>query len=208
MGCSAFPGAGRLEPSEQRIGLGRENPLDSRTFKRLHGPDLFGVRLIGAGKVVSGLVSLLVGALIFGHLDFNLAQWVTHTGKVLRLAPGNRVLHELIEAAAGVHERHLRALGIAAFLYALLHLVEGIGLMLERRWAGRLTVVATGALIPLELFELVRHVTAVRLSVVTINAAILIYVAVKLRREQDAWVRPGTCDLDLQKQPGPAGPPA
>lgn len=182
--------------------------MDARAFKRLPGPDLFGVRLIGAGKVVSGLVSLLVGALIFGHLDFNLAEWVTDAGKVLRLAPGNLVLHEVIEAAARVHQRHLRALGIAAFFYALLHLVEGIGLMLERRWAGRLTVVATGALIPLELFELIRRVTLVRMSVITINVAILIYVAVKLRREEDAWVRPGTCDLDLHKQTGTQAPPA
>jgi uncharacterized membrane protein (DUF2068 family) len=41
-------------------------------------------------------------------------------------------------------------------------LVEGTGLWLDQLWAEYLTVVATSLLVPLELYELVRHPTALK----------------------------------------------
>lgn len=174
-------------------------------MKRLFGQDLIGVRIIGAGKVMSGLVSLVLGAAIFAHLDFDLAGWVTHTSELVHLAPGNRVVRKAIEAAGGVHESHLRVLGIAAFFYAILHFVEGFGLILERRWAGRLTVFASGTLIPLEAFELARRFTLIRITIIATNVAIVIYVAVKLRRAEEAWVSPDSPDCG-KSPPGPRCP--
>lgn len=175
---------------------------DRGSVNRLFGRDLIGVRIIGAGKLLSGLVSLVLAAAVFGHLDFDVAGWVTHTSELLHLAPGNRVLRKTIEAASGVHEGHLRVLGIVAFIYAILHLVEGVGLILERRWAGRLTVFVSGAFIPLEAFEIARRFTPVRIAVIMTNVAIVIYVAIKLRRAEEAWVSPESPDCG-KVPPGP-----
>ena len=61
-------------------------------------------------------------------------------------------------------------------------LTEGTGLLLRQRWAEYFTVVVTGSFIPLELYELARHVTVLRLIVIGINVAIVWYLIAALRR--------------------------
>ena len=40
--------------------------------------------------------------------------------------------------------------------YGSLFATEGIGVWLERRWTEYLTIIATGSLVPFELYELIR----------------------------------------------------
>lgn len=77
-------------------------------------------------------------------------------------------------------------LGIGLFAYATLFLVEGVGLWLQRRWAEWLTVVATGALIPLEIYECVVHPTPVPFLLLVVNAAVVCLLATRLRHETTA----------------------
>jgi uncharacterized membrane protein (DUF2068 family) len=70
------------------------------------------------------------------------------------------------------------------FFYASLFLTEGIGLLRQKRWAEYLTVVATASLIPLEIFEVFKHVTWIRVLLFAGNLAILAYLLVLIRKEK------------------------
>ncbi|MEA2325340.1 MAG: hypothetical protein QOE68_299 [Thermoanaerobaculia bacterium] len=74
------------------------------------------------------------------------------------------------------------AAALAAFAYAALFFVEGIGLFLRKRWAEWLTIVATASLIPVEIYELLHRVTAIKIAVLAINIAVVIYLIVRVRR--------------------------
>ena len=74
------------------------------------------------------------------------------------------------------------AAAVAAFAYAALFFVEGIGLFLRKRWAEWLTIVATASLIPIEIYELHHRVTAMKIAVLAINIAVVIYLIVRVRR--------------------------
>ena len=74
-------------------------------------------------------------------------------------------------------------LGVGLFAYATLFLVEGVGLWLQRRWAEWLTVVATGTLIPLEIYECVVHPTPVPFLLLVVNAAVVWFLAKRLQHE-------------------------
>jgi uncharacterized membrane protein len=74
------------------------------------------------------------------------------------------------------------AMAVAAFAYAALFFVEGIGLFLRKRWAEWLTIVATASLIPIEIYELLHRMTAMKIAVLTINIAIVIYLIARVRR--------------------------
>ena len=63
-------------------------------------------------------------------------------------------------------------------------MVEGIGLWFGRRWAEYLTVIATGLLIPLEIYELARKFTTPRVVALIVNVAIVIYLIVQLRQKE------------------------
>ena len=71
---------------------------------------------------------------------------------------------------------------MGTFFYALLHTIEGIGLILERDWAGYLVIVATSSLIPFEIYEIARKFTSVRIALFLLNVGIVIYLIVALRR--------------------------
>jgi hypothetical protein len=58
------------------------------------------------------------------------------------------------------------------------------GLWLRRRWAEYLTVIVTGSFIPLEIYEIVEHFTVLRVVVLAVNVAIVIYLVLDLRRER------------------------
>jgi uncharacterized membrane protein (DUF2068 family) len=69
---------------------------------------------------------------------------------------------------------HLIALALAA--YAVLELVEAVGLWLQKRWAEYLTLIATTVFIPLEIYELSRGVSAFKLIALIVNLAVIAYL--------------------------------
>jgi uncharacterized membrane protein (DUF2068 family) len=75
---------------------------------------------------------------------------------------------------------------VGTFCYALLHLVEGIGLILGRDWAGYLVIGASSSLIPFEFYEILQRPTLLRVSLFVVNIGIVIYLAITLRREHQA----------------------
>ena len=78
--------------------------------------------------------------------------------------------------------KRIGELGIVAFLYAVVFVVEGTGLWLQRRWAEYLTVVVTASLIPFEIHELIQGVTVARVLTLVVNVAVVVYLIVRLRR--------------------------
>jgi uncharacterized membrane protein (DUF2068 family) len=69
-----------------------------------------------------------------------------------------------------------------AFAYAALFLTEGSGLLLRKRWAHWLTIVATASLMPFEIYEIVKQVTPLRIGALIVNAAVVAYLIVKVKR--------------------------
>jgi uncharacterized membrane protein (DUF2068 family) len=84
------------------------------------------------------------------------------------LREGNKFLH--------LHNGTLQILIITAAAYAVIEGVEAVGLWLEKRWAEYLTAVATAGLLPLEIHELLKRVTALRLGALIVNIIVLVYL--------------------------------
>ncbi len=80
-----------------------------------------------------------------------------------------------------VNPTHLVEVGIAALAYAALEAVEMVGLWFAKRWAEYLTFVATIVFIPIEVAELVRSVTVLKLLTFAINVAIALYLLLAKR---------------------------
>jgi uncharacterized membrane protein (DUF2068 family) len=160
---------------------GRETETVGPRGKR---PGYLGFRVIGALKLSSGLLLFAAWVGMFRLLHHDLSRQVEWLVRHLHLDSENRVVHTALVRVAGIDHKTLHAIQAGTFFYALLHVVEGTGLILERDWAGYLMVIATSALVPVELYEIVHKVNALKLGVLVINLALVVYVAVKLRQEQ------------------------
>jgi uncharacterized membrane protein (DUF2068 family) len=66
------------------------------------------------------------------------------------------------------------AVGLTA--YALIELIEAIGLWLMRRWGEYFAVIATSVFLPLEVYELTEKVTVLRLIALLINIVAVIWL--------------------------------
>jgi uncharacterized membrane protein (DUF2068 family) len=90
-------------------------------------------------------------------------------------------VHEL-EKALAAKPSTLMLVFFALLVYALLELVEGIGLWLLKRWGEYFAVVATSIFLPLEVYDLaVKGITFTRGGTFVINVAAVIYLLVSKR---------------------------
>ena len=141
------------------------------------------LRLIAVFKFLkaASLIALSVGVFRMMHQDMGLRleQWIMAMG----LDPGNRHLAILIARASILSPEQVKKLGVVGLIYAGLFLVEGIGLWLQRRWGEWATVVITGLLVPLEVYEIFRHPNALKVVVLIGNIAVVVYLIVRIRRE-------------------------
>ena len=82
----------------------------------------------------------------------------------------------LLTRLGHIQPHSLAVLAMFAGAYAVVSGFEAVGLWRERRWAEYLTVLATAGFLPLEIHELIRRVTFVRIGTFAVNIAILVYL--------------------------------
>ena len=89
-------------------------------------------------------------------------------------------IHEL-ERALAAKPSTLVLLTLALIAYALLELIEGVGLWLLTRWGEYFAVIATSVFLPLEIHDLTKGITMTRVVTFSINVAAVIYLLVSKR---------------------------
>jgi len=145
-----------------------------------------GLLLVAAYKLMKGLALLAVaiGALKLLHKDVaaEVAQWID----ILSVDPHNHYIQKLLDKLGMVDDKKLKALSVGTFVYSALFLTEGIGLALRQRWAEYLTIVSTASLLPLEVYEIVKHVDIARIVVLLANIAIVVYLVIEVRRKNNS----------------------
>lgn len=148
------------------------------------GQGQLGFRIIGTFKLVSGLLLLALGFGLFRAFHSDLGESAGRVIDMLRLDPENHYIHTALSWVSGLDRKHLRAIQAGTFVYAVLHLIEGTGLLLKKRWAGYMTVIITGSLVPLEGYEVIHKVNPVKIAVLVVNLGIVIFLVWRLRQEQ------------------------
>jgi uncharacterized membrane protein (DUF2068 family) len=93
---------------------------------------------------------------------------VQHSGHV-------GILHEL-DRLFTLRSGRLTEVGIALIAFAALEGVEAVGLWLMARWAEYLTFIATAALLPLEVYEIVHKGSVLKVTGFIINLAVVVYL--------------------------------
>ena len=90
------------------------------------------------------------------------------------------VVHEL-EKALAAKPSTLAMITLMLSAYALIEVVEGVGLWLLKRWGEYFAVIATSVFLPLEIHDLAKGITMTRVVTITINIAAVIYLVVSKR---------------------------
>ena len=138
------------------------------------------IRLIIVERLVKS--ALLIGAaiaiIVLGQTGV-LYTWAVDAQHDLLLQADSSLIYRILNQVLvwiGFY-RHQTTLALAVIFYALVEGTEGVGLALRRRWAEYLIVLATGFLIPYEIYEVIIHATLLKVGGLVLNVAIVVYLA-------------------------------
>jgi uncharacterized membrane protein (DUF2068 family) len=147
-------------------------PLIPRRGSR-HG---VGLRVIAVYEVVKtlGLILVALAAFHFNRTQNfeHLVHWLEH----LSLADSDSLRWQLVHLLEDMGPSKFTAVGLVALAYAVIFGIEGVGLWLGKYWAEWFTVISTGSLIPLELYETLLRFGWLKLATLVGNVAIIIYL--------------------------------
>jgi uncharacterized membrane protein (DUF2068 family) len=134
-------------------------------------------------KYVKALLLIAGGLAAMKLLDHGVGARAEEMASQVSSGFIRHALERALGRAESMPHGRLVLLGLGAFFYAALFIVEGTGLWLEQRWAEYLTVIATGSFIPFECWELAHGINVVRAIAFILNIAIVIYLIQRLREK-------------------------
>ncbi len=143
-----------------------------------------GLFAVGIFKILKAIFFVGVGIGAIHLIDRNIGELVMRIIDALPIDPEGRVVSLVMDKADLIDAHDLRRIGAGAFIYAVLCVIEGSGLLLRKRWAEYFTVTLTVLGLPLELFELMHRISPLRLGALITNLVILAYLLWVLKRQQ------------------------
>jgi len=150
----------------------------------------FILRALAIERWVRGAILLLLAAAVF-ELKTTQASIKDYVDRDLKaLKPFFDQIHFNVSDSATVSgiEKFLNAkpstLNLIAFgilIYALLQVLEGVGLWVLKRWGEYVAVVGTTLFIPLEVYELIEKVSWLKIVALVVNVAAVVYLVLSKR---------------------------
>lgn len=142
-------------------------------------------KLIKAALLIwLGIVSLRFAGLV--SIPHNPLRIVGEVTASLGALPGRHALLRAVHRMWAIDAHKAEWLGLGSFTYAVVFLVEGLGLTLRKRWAEWLTIVVTASFIPFEIYELVERFGIGKIVAIALNVAILAYLLLRKGRTVSA----------------------
>ena len=118
------------------------------------------------------------------HKD--VATHVEHWLDQLQIHSDNRFVGALLAKLHLIHTKELKQLSALGAGCSALFLTEGTGLLFRQYWAEWLTIIATSSLIPLEVFQLLKQFTAIRLLLLVGNVGIVLFLIYRVLQRRSA----------------------
>ncbi len=142
----------------------------------------FGLRAVALFEAAKGALVLIAGfglaALV--HRDAqHIAERLVHR---LHLDAAKRYPRIFLDLMSNVSDAQLWALAALAAVYAVLRFAEAYGLWFGRRWGEWIAAVSGGIYVPVEIYELSRGISSIKLAALCLNAAVVTWMCYILWR--------------------------
>ena len=146
-----------------------------REVRRAHA-EATAVRSVAIFEGTKGLLVLAAGFGLLSLIHRDVQQVAESVIQHLHLNPAHHYPEIFIRAAGRVQDSRLALLASGAFVYAAFRLVEAYGLWHERPWAEWLAIVSAGLYLPVEIFEVWRHLSVIAALITIGNAALVVFL--------------------------------
>jgi uncharacterized membrane protein (DUF2068 family) len=134
------------------------------------------LRAVASLEFLKGLVVLLAGFGILSLMHRDVWDVAESFLEWLRISPDTHYAQVFLNLADQVTDAKLWAVAIGALAYSILRFLEAYGLWRERVWAEWLALISGAVYLPFEIFELARQPDWVRLAILLVNLAVVLYM--------------------------------
>ncbi len=141
--------------------------------RHMHSKGLLAIGLFKLGKA---LVFFAIGMGALHFLNADLSDSISNAATALKFDPESHFVSVLLDKADMIDDHELKLVSMATLAYSVVATVEGVGLLLEQTWAEYLTLIISIAFLPWELVEVIRRTTTWRVSIITANLLIVVYL--------------------------------
>lgn len=136
-----------------------------------------GIRTVAILEGAKGALVLLTGfgLLTLIHKDIHHAaeQLVRH----VHLNPARLYPRIFLDAAANITNKQLLFMAVSALIYSIARFAEAIGLWFQQRWAEWFGLLTASIYLPVEVVAVMRGITWPKVTVLTVNTFVLVYLA-------------------------------
>lgn len=154
----------------------------------------YSLSIVAMLEALKGVVVIIGGFGLLSLLHHDTRHAAEGLIRHLHLNAARHYPHIFIDAAASLNDARLWALAAAAGAYSAVRLTEAYGLWNGRAWAEWLAAVSGGIYLPVEIYELSRGVTTLRVLTFTCNVLIVaLMVRALMQRKRD--VEPPPADV-------------
>ena len=152
--------------------------------------DLFILRVLAVERLIRGVFIVLVAIAVwkFSNSQTSVQQFFNDNLTLFQPIAqhfhydlNNSPVVGTIQKTFSYKHSTLEITAAALLVYALIEIVEGFGLWAAKRWAEYLTVVATAAFLPLEIYELTEKVSWLKIGTLLINVLAVVYILLAKR---------------------------
>lgn len=150
----------------------------------------FVLRALALERWTRGALLILLAIAVFRLKSTQVSLQGLFQRDLKSLAPFFRQIHFDVSDSGTVtsiqHTLHAKSttlglIGTAVLLYGALQILEGVGLWSLKRWGEYVAVIGTTLFIPLEVYELTEKVSWLKIVVLLINVAAVLYLLLSKR---------------------------
>jgi len=142
------------------------------------------VKSVALFEATKGIIVVLAGFGLLSLLHHDLRALAIALVGRLHLDPTHHYARGFIDAAANTTDSRLWFAAVIGFVYAAFRFVEAYGLWFCRTWAEWLALISGGIYLPLEVYELFRRLTWMRVSALVANLVVVALIALVLWRNK------------------------
>jgi len=150
----------------------------------------FILRALAIERWVRGAVLVLLAVAVFRLKSTQVGLKELFDRDLTALRPFFRQIHFTVSDSSTVHSIQkvlhakpttLNIIAVGLLAYGALQILEGVGLWSLQRWGEYVAVVGTTLLIPLEVYEIVDKLSWLKIAVLVVNIAAVLYLVLTKR---------------------------
>ncbi len=146
------------------------------------------LKVVAIFEACKGILVLFAGLALFSLIHQNIQVVAEQLVGHMHLNPARHFPRIFIEAAGSLTDGRMLLFALFGLLYSSMRFVEAYGLWFARRWAEWFALVSGSIYLPIELYELTKGISWIKIIFVLINLLIVLYMAIMLKRNGNEYL--------------------